>query len=316
LFHTTQNAQLAERMGFGRSPEIKQVVLSDRISFTKQIHYIKFRPGLHEYLARCAMSYKLYINTHATTEYAHAIIQLIDPHGTYFGGRIVSRTTDTPTMKALNQHLDFNLDHLNVSNSIIIDDRLDVWNENELESIVRIEPYNYFRPLTHQTSDFDDFDDELSSVDMDDQLMHVGDLLMKVEVVYREFMNLKKTKIDVRQFLRHFRKGILTNVSICFDNGMTFQTLQMKQYVQFFGANVTNDVLRGATTHLITTTGLSEKAQTASRINVKVVSFQWLTMSMALFKHALERDFPVLLMQKEDDVAMPEIEPNDTRYKD
>lgn len=51
--------------------------------------------------------------------------------------------------------------------------------------------------------------------------MHVGDLLMKVEVVYREFMNLKKTKIDVRQFLRHFRKGILTNVSICFDNGMT-----------------------------------------------------------------------------------------------
>ena len=61
---------------------------------------------------------------------------------------------------------------------------------------------------------------------------------------------------------------------------MTFQTLQMKQYVQFFGANVTNDVLRGATTHLITKSLTSEKSILAQRSDCKVTTIEWLMKSM------------------------------------
>ena len=44
LFHTTQDFHLAQHMGFGRSPEIKQFSLPDKSFMGKppQIHYIKF----------------------------------------------------------------------------------------------------------------------------------------------------------------------------------------------------------------------------------------------------------------------------------
>ena len=315
LFHTTQDFHLAQHMGFGRSPEIKQFSLPDKSFMGKppQIHYIKFRPGLHEFLARCAMSYKLYINTHATTEYARAVVHLIDPHGTYFGGRMMSRTTEMPMLKALNQLSDpINFSRLDYYSSIIVDDRLDVWTEDELESIVKIEPYNYFCPLHQQSSSTSEIDAELSSVDMDDQLMHVGDVLMKVESLYKQFYNLKQTKIDCREFLRHFRKGVLTNVSICFDDTLGLQTRQLQKYVQYFGANVSKEVLRGATSHLITNTRESEKYQRALRSDIRIVSLEWMTKSMALFKHMSEHEYPINFKQHEP----PEIEPNHTRYKD
>jgi len=317
LLHTTQDAQLASRLGFGRSPEIKQIQLFDRSTGQHQLHFVRLRPGCHEFLARCAMRYKLFINTHATRPYALAVINLIDPHGTYFGGRIMARTQDPPLLKSLNQLL-HEYNHLDVESSMIVDDRLDVWNSDELESIVRIEPYVFFRPLQQMTLDTcSEFDDELSSVDMDDQLMHVGDVLLKVELLYREYHELKTKKLDVRKFLRHLRSGVLTNVSVCFDSNVPY-VQQMHAYARLFGANVTSEVLRGATTHLVTNDAESEKSRLARRSEVKCVSLSWLTTSMGMFQRQSVSNHQVVLPQMSDDedVQPPEIEPLFTRYKD
>jgi hypothetical protein len=228
----------------------------------------------------------------------------------------MSRTQHPPLIKSLNQLL-HEYKHLDVKSSIIVDDRLDVWESDELESIVRIQPYVFFRPLQHQTLDSycSEFDDELSSVDMDDQLMHVGDVLEKVEKLYREFYELKGDKMDVRKFLRHMRSGVLTNVSVCFDSNVPY-VQQMHTYARLFGANVKSEVQRGATTHLVTNDKDTEKSQLALRSEVKLVTLSWLTTSMGFFKRESELNHQVLSKIGEEDVQPPEIEPLSTRYKD
>jgi len=354
LFHTTQDITIAKRMGYGtsRTPDIHRIQLFDTTTGRIHYHYIKLRPGLHEFLARCAMKYKLFVNTHGTTEYAQAVLKLIDPHGTYFGQRVKARTTGTvPDLKELKQTTD--QEELTTLNTLIVDDRLDVWIESNLESIIHIEPYVYFKndnipssstttttPTSSSSSSSSSssaaavasatntvqlpeasketiaFDNELSCVDMDTSLLGAGDVLMKIEILFREYFELKKAKIDVLHFVRHFRTNILTNVSICFDN-LGVSTEYWRQYATLFGANVRHDVQRGNTTHLITTSLLSEKSKLALRSDCKVVTLQWLIKSMALFKREKETNYPVLKSSNGNEgVEEPEIEPLSTRYKD
>ncbi|KAL4124733.1 hypothetical protein PRIC2_008327 [Phytophthora ramorum] len=106
-----------------------------------QQHVVKLRPGLNDFLTELSALYDLFIYTHGTRLYAEQIVKIIDPDETYFKNRIVART-DTPDM--LHKSLKLLFPSCDDSMILVLDDRIDVWKENE-GNVFLIEPYHYFK---------------------------------------------------------------------------------------------------------------------------------------------------------------------------
>ena len=111
------------------------------ISGLDQQHVVKLRPGLTEFLTELSALYDLFIYTHGTRLYAEEIVKIIDPDETYFKNRVVART-DTPDM--LHKSLKLLFPSCDDSMILVLDDRIDVWKENEA-NVFLIEPYHYFK---------------------------------------------------------------------------------------------------------------------------------------------------------------------------
>lgn len=124
--------------------EIKQTAEDIHFFFIPglaQQHVVKLRPGLTEFLTELSVLYDLFIYTHGTRLYAEKIVNIIDPDETYFKNRIVART-DTPDM--LHKSLKLLFPSCDDSMILVLDDRIDVWKENE-GNVFLIEPYHYFK---------------------------------------------------------------------------------------------------------------------------------------------------------------------------
>ncbi|RLN56819.1 hypothetical protein BBJ28_00021206, partial [Nothophytophthora sp. Chile5] len=106
-----------------------------------QQHVVKLRPGLAAFLTELSALYDLFIYTHGTRLYAEQIVKIIDPDESYFKNRIVART-DTPDM--LHKSLKLLFPSCDDSMILVLDDRIDVWKENE-GNVFLIEPYHYFK---------------------------------------------------------------------------------------------------------------------------------------------------------------------------
>ncbi|CEG48676.1 TFIIF-interacting CTD phosphatases, including NLI-interacting factor [Plasmopara halstedii] len=124
----------------------EKIIQSDDIYFffipgLAQQHVVKLRPGLADFLTNLSALYDLFIYTHGTRLYAEQIVKIIDPHETYFKNRIVART-DIPDMPHKSLKLLF--PSCNDSMILVLDDRIDVWKENE-GNVFLIEPYHYFK---------------------------------------------------------------------------------------------------------------------------------------------------------------------------
>lgn len=101
-------------------------------------YYVKMRPGLKEFLEHISRLFELHIYTMGTRAYALAVKKIVDPEGTLFGERVLSRDeSGSLTQKSL--HRLFPVDTKMV---VIIDDRGDVWKWNE--NLVKVRPYDFF----------------------------------------------------------------------------------------------------------------------------------------------------------------------------
>ncbi|KAG7385700.1 RNA polymerase II [Phytophthora pseudosyringae] len=125
---------------------VGEIAKSDDIYFffipgLAQQHVVKLRPGLTEFLTDLSALYDLFIYTHGTRLYAEQIVKIIDPEETFFKNRIVART-DTPDM--LHKSLKLLFPSCDDSMILVLDDRIDVWKENE-GNVFLIEPYHYFK---------------------------------------------------------------------------------------------------------------------------------------------------------------------------
>lgn len=81
------------------------------------------------------------VYTHGTRKYAEGVCKIMDPEGTLFGKRIVSRT-DNPDLG-----MDKSLSRLFLedwSMAVVLDDREDVWRGEQQTHLVCIKPYVYF----------------------------------------------------------------------------------------------------------------------------------------------------------------------------
>ncbi|EJW02558.1 FCP1-like phosphatase, phosphatase domain-containing protein [Edhazardia aedis USNM 41457] len=103
----------------------------------KHKYYIALRPFLEKLLS-LDEKYEMHIYTMGNNQYAQKVKKIIDPTGTIFGNRIITRDEN-------NQELFKSLDRFstNHDNIVVIDDRIDVWNFSV--NVVGVRPFWFFR---------------------------------------------------------------------------------------------------------------------------------------------------------------------------
>ncbi|KAK7058573.1 CTD phosphatase Fcp1 [Paramarasmius palmivorus] len=102
------------------------------------MYYIKPRPGWETFLREAASKYEMHVYTMGTRAYAEQVCAAIDPDGSLFGGRILSRDeSGSLTQKSLQR-----LFPCDTSMVVIIDDRADVWEWSP--NLIKVVPYDFF----------------------------------------------------------------------------------------------------------------------------------------------------------------------------
>lgn len=97
-----------------------------------------FSPGWKQFLQTAALKYEMHVYTMGTRAYAEEVCAAIDPDGTIFGGRLLSRDeSGSLTQKSLQR-----LFPCDTSMVVIIDDRADVWEWSP--NLVKVVPCKYY----------------------------------------------------------------------------------------------------------------------------------------------------------------------------
>lgn len=100
-------------------------------------YYIKPRPGWQQFLASLSHKYEMHVYTMGTRSYADAVCKILDPVGSIFGGRVLSRDeSGSLSVKRLER-----LFPSDTSMVVIIDDRADVWDWSP--NLVKVIPCMY-----------------------------------------------------------------------------------------------------------------------------------------------------------------------------
>ncbi|GAV51166.1 hypothetical protein ZYGR_0AD03490 [Zygosaccharomyces rouxii] len=129
-------------------PIVPPMYMGPRLPERKCWYFVKVRPGLREFFAQLAPLYEMHIYTMATRTYALEIAKIIDPDGSLFGDRILSRDENgSLTQKSLER-----LFPTDQSMVIVIDDRGDVW--NWCPNLIKVVPYNFFVGVGDINSNF------------------------------------------------------------------------------------------------------------------------------------------------------------------
>ncbi|KAF9566917.1 hypothetical protein CPC08DRAFT_627531 [Agrocybe pediades] len=112
------------------------------------MYYIKPRPGWKEFLRDTATKYEMHVYTMGTRAYAEEVCAAIDPDGSIFGGRLLSRDeSGSLTQKSLQR-----LFPCDTSMVVIIDDRADVWEWSP--NLLKVIPYDFFIGIGDINSSF------------------------------------------------------------------------------------------------------------------------------------------------------------------
>lgn len=111
-------------------------------------YYVKMRPGLKQFLEAISKLYELHIYTMGTRAYALSVKKIVDPDGTIFGERVLSRD-ESGSMTQKNLQRLFPVDTKMV---VIIDDRGDVWKWSD--NLVKVRPYDFFVGIGDINSSF------------------------------------------------------------------------------------------------------------------------------------------------------------------
>ncbi|WVQ84864.1 hypothetical protein IAT38_007027 [Cryptococcus sp. DSM 104549] len=111
-------------------------------------YFTKPRPGLQKFLDNMSKLYEMHVYTMGTRTYADAICKVIDPDGTTFGGRILSRD-ESGSFSSKNLKRLFPTD---TSMVVVIDDRSDVW--GDCPNLVKVVPYDFFIGIGDINSSF------------------------------------------------------------------------------------------------------------------------------------------------------------------
>ncbi|XP_017250696.2 RNA polymerase II C-terminal domain phosphatase-like 4 [Daucus carota subsp. sativus] len=100
----------------------------------------KLRPYVRKFLREASKLFHMYVYTNGSRDYARIMVGFLDPHGVYFGSRVLSKEDST-----VKGQKGLDVVHVNKSGVLILDDTENVW-ARDRSNLVLIKPYDYFAP--------------------------------------------------------------------------------------------------------------------------------------------------------------------------
>ncbi len=111
-----------------------------KFSLNHITYYTKYRPYLKSFLKKINKLFEIHVYTMGSREYADKVCQGIDPGNFFFGGRIVSRNENFNELTKKISRISCIHD-----NVIILDDRIDVW--NNIPNLILVRPFYYYNNI-------------------------------------------------------------------------------------------------------------------------------------------------------------------------
>ncbi|KAJ8634054.1 hypothetical protein MRB53_027390 [Persea americana] len=263
--------------------------------------WTKLRPGIWNFLEKASKLYELHLYTMGNRYYATEMAKVLDPTGTLFAGRVISRGDDGDPFDS-DEKLPKNKDLDGVlgmeSAVVIIDDSVRVWPHNKLNLIV-VERYTYFPSSRRQ---FGLLGPSLLEIDHDERPEDgtLASSLGVIERIHQDFFSHRSlNEVDVRNILAAEQRKILSNCRIVFSRvfpvGEANPHLHpLWQTAQQFGAVCTNQIDEQVT-HVVANSLGTDKVNWALSTGRHVVHPGWVEASALLYRRANERDFAVKL---------------------
>lgn len=144
IIHATVDSTIAmwqddkDNPNYDAVKDVEKFQLEEAPGMRGTWYFIKLRPGLQHFFEEVSKLYELHIYTMGTRQYAQRIAQIVDPEGTYFADRILSRD-ESGSMTAKSLQRLFPGDQSMV---VIIDDRGDVWRWSD--NLIKVHPFDFF----------------------------------------------------------------------------------------------------------------------------------------------------------------------------
>lgn len=267
--------------------------------FPHMAMWTKLRPGIWNFLEKASKLYELHLYTMGNKLYATEMAKVLDPKGSLFAGRVISRGDDgdlidgderVPKSKDLEGVLGME------SSVVIIDDSARVWPHNKLNLIV-VERYTYFPCSRRQ---FGLPGPSLLEIDHDER-PEEGTLASSLAVIERIHQNFFAHKslddVDVRNILATEQRKILAGCRIVFSRvfpvGEANPHLHpLWQTAEQFGAVCTNQIDEHVT-HVVANSLGTDKVNWALSTGRFVVHPGWVEASALLYRRVNEQDFAI-----------------------
>ncbi|XP_021723008.1 RNA polymerase II C-terminal domain phosphatase-like 3 [Chenopodium quinoa] len=267
--------------------------------FPHMAMWTKLRPGIWNFLEKASKLYELHLYTMGNKLYATEMAKVLDPKGSLFSGRVISRGDDGDTVDG-DERVPKSKDLEGVlgmeSSVVIIDDSARVWPHNKLNLIV-VERYTYFPCSRRQ---FGLPGPSLLEIDHDER-PEEGTLASSLAVIERIHQNFfahnSLDDVDVRNILAAEQRKILAGCRIVFSR--VFPVGEVKphlhplwQTAEQFGAVCTNQIDEQVT-HVVANSLGTDKVNWAISTGKFVVHPGWVEASALLYRRVNEQDFAV-----------------------
>ncbi|KAJ0973543.1 hypothetical protein J5N97_021502 [Dioscorea zingiberensis] len=243
--------------------------------------WTKLRPGIWNFLDKASKLYELHVYTLGMKSYAAEIVKILDPTGTLFQGRVISRgdKSDLPNGGGESSLIkDFNKVQRLESDVLIMDDTINVWPHNQ-RNLIAVKSYNYF-PESRQP--YEPCEPSFLESDSDERadIGTLSSLLTVIERIHREFFSfLSLEGIDVRNTLASQKRRILSGCKILFSGISSMNEDKphlhpLWQTCQEFGAVCTTRIDQSVT-HVVAECFGAEKVKWAHFNGKFIVNPEW-----------------------------------------
>ncbi|CAL4981071.1 unnamed protein product [Urochloa decumbens] len=261
--------------------------------------WTKLRPGIWNFLEKASKLFELHLYTMGNKLYATEMAKVLDPTGTLFAGRVISRGDDgdpfdsderVPKSKDLDGVLGME------SAVVIIDDSIRVWPHNRHNLIV-VERYTYFPCSRRQ---FGLPGPALLELDVDERPEDgtLASSFAVIERIHRNFFSHPNlNEADVRSILAAEQQKILAGCRIVFSRVFPIGDANphlhpLWQTAEQFGAVCTNQI-DDRVTHVVANSPGTDKVNWALSTGRFVVTTGWVEASALLYRRANELNFVV-----------------------
>ncbi|XP_020580757.1 RNA polymerase II C-terminal domain phosphatase-like 3 isoform X2 [Phalaenopsis equestris] len=269
--------------------------------FQHMAMWTKLRPGVWNFLEKASKIFELHLYTMGNKLYATEMAKVLDPTGTLFAGRVISRGDDgepfdgderVPKSKDLDGVLGLE------SAVVIIDDSVRVWPHNRHNLIV-VERYTYFPCSRRQ---FGLLGPSLLEIDHDERPEDgtLASCLAVIEKIHQIFFSHNcLNDVDVRHILATEQRKILAGCKIVFSRIFPVGEANphfhpLWQTAEQFGGICTNQIDEQVT-HVVANSLGTDKVNWALSTGRFVVHPGWVEASALLYRRANENDFAVKL---------------------